>query len=85
MYVNVNVRVPQEILLTLRESTDEFIAEMKGTIAVKYYKEKKLSIGQCAELAEMTEEGFIKYLSAQKISIFNFESESDLLEDVENA
>jgi len=85
MDVNANIKVPQEILLTLRESTDEFIAEMKVTIAVKYFKEKKLSIGQCAELSEMTEEGFIKYLSAQKISIFNFESESDLLEDIKNA
>jgi predicted HTH domain antitoxin len=84
MYVNVNVKVPQEILLTLRESTDEFIVEMKRNIAVKYYKEKKLSIGQCAELAEMKEEGFIKYLSEQKISIFNFESESDLLEDIKS-
>jgi len=32
--------VPQKILLTLRESKDEFIRELKITAAVKYYKEK---------------------------------------------
>jgi predicted HTH domain antitoxin len=85
MYVTAKVSFPQEILLTLRESTDELITDMKKTIAVKYYKEKKLSLGQCAELAEMAEEAFINYLSSQQISIFNFESEDELLEDLKNA
>lgn len=85
MFVTANVKFPQEILLTLRESTDDFIIDMKKTVAVKYYKEKKLSLGQCAELAEMSEEAFINYLSSQQISIFNFESEEEILEDMKNA
>lgn len=85
MDINVYVKFPQEILLTLRESSDEFVIDMKRTVAVKYYREKKLSIGQCAELAEMSEEAFINYLSMHQISIFNFESEDELLEDIKNA
>ncbi|SHH79484.1 UPF0175 family protein [Clostridium grantii] len=85
MNVEANIMFPQEILLTLRESKDEFIKELKVTAAVKYYKDKRLSIGQCAILAEMSEEKFIKYLGEQGISIFNFENEEELLEDIKNA
>ena len=63
MDITASVKVPQEILLTLRSSKDEFIIELKRTAAVKYFKESKLSIGQCAELAEVSEEHFINYLS----------------------
>jgi len=85
MNINANVTVPQEILLTLRENEDEFILELKRTAAVRYFKEKKLSIGQCALLAEMSEENFIKYLSEQGISIFSFEDDDEILEDIKNA
>lgn len=85
MNIQANIVVPQEILLTLRESKDEFIKELKITAATKYYKEKKLSIGQCSVLAEMSEEKFIKHLGEQGISIFNFEDEEELLEDIQNA
>ncbi len=85
MNINASVTVPQEILLTLRENEDEFILELKRTAAVRYFKEKKLSIGQCALLAEMSEENFIKYLSEQGISIFSFEDDDEILEDIKNA
>lgn len=68
MDVNANLKIPQEILLALRASKDEFIIDIKRTAAVKYYKERKLSIGQCAELAEMNEESFINYLAEQGIN-----------------
>ena len=67
MDITASVKVPQEILLTLRSSKDEFIIELKRTAAVKYFKESKLSIGQCAELAEMSEEHFINYLAEQAV------------------
>lgn len=85
MDINASVIVPQEILLTLRESKYEFILDLKRTAAVKYFKERKLSTGQSALLAEMSEESFIKYLSNQGISIFNFEEEDEILEDITNA
>lgn len=85
MNINASVTVPQEILLTLRENEDEFILELKKTAAVRYFKEKKLSIGQCALLSEMSEENFIKYLSKQGVSIFSFEDDDEILEDIKNA
>jgi Uncharacterised protein family (UPF0175). len=59
--------------------------DIKRTAAVKYFKESKLSLGQCAELAEMSEELFINYLSEQSVSIFKFENDEDILEDIDNA
>lgn len=60
------ITLPQEILLSLRESGENTVKDMKRTVAIKYYKEKKLSLGQCAQLAEMTKEDFIKLLSIIK-------------------
>jgi len=85
MHANVNVQFPEEILLVLRKDKDEFAIEMKRAAAIKYFKERKLSIGQCSELAEMTEEEFIKYLGEQKISIFSFDSDEELMQDIKNA
>ena len=82
---NTNISLPEEILLSLRESSDNIVKDMKQTVAVKYYKERKLSLGQCSELAEMTKEDFIYLLSINKISIFNFEDDNELLEDIKNA
>ena len=83
--VSINVVVPQEILLTLREREYELALDMKRWTALKLYADKKLTIGQCAQLAEMAEEDFIKYLGVNKISIFNFNNSDELKEDIGNA
>ncbi|SHH68775.1 Uncharacterised protein family (UPF0175) [Caloranaerobacter azorensis DSM 13643] len=69
----------------LADKKDKTTYEINKVLAVKCYKNKKLSLGQCAELAEMSESDFIKYLGKQKICIFNFDSEKELLEDIKNA
>ena len=79
------IEFPEQILLSLRQNDEEFIRDIKRIAAVKYYQDRKLSIGQCAELAEMSEEEFIKVLSLSKISIYQYDSEEELLEDIKNA
>lgn len=83
--VNINISVPGEILLTLREDDKQLALNMKRYTAIKLYQDRKLSVGQCAELAEMVEEDFIKLLGENKISIFDFSSSTDLEEDLKNA
>lgn len=85
MNYNTNIALPQEIVLSLRESSENIVKDMKRTVAVKYYKERKLSLGQCSELAEMSKEDFIQLLSSYEISIFNYENDEELLEDIKNA
>ena len=79
------VEFPEEILVSLKTSEDELIKEMKLALAVKYFKEKKLSVGQAAELAEMPEEDFMRYLGEEEISIFRYDDFEELEEEIENA
>ena len=86
MKIKKTIELPEEVLLSLRTDENEFIDEMKKTMAVKYYANKKLSIGQSAELADMSEEDFIKLIGKENISIFRFDNiEDELKEDVKNA
>jgi hypothetical protein len=81
--VNINVSVPEEILLSLRTESDEFAAQMKALTALKLCENRKLSIGQSAALAGMDEVDFIKFLGRNKVSVFG--SASDIEEDFGNA
>ena len=47
--------------------------------AVDLYSKGEVSLGQGTQIAGMTKEDFIYYLSMNKVSIFNFESEEELL------
>jgi len=85
MSIKKEIELPEEILLSLSLDENEITEEMKRTLAVKYFKERKLSIGQSAEFAEMTEEDFIKHLGSQNISIFNIDDLDQLKRDLENA
>ena len=81
---NISVSVPSEIFLSLRESENQFAANMKKFTALTLFQNNKLSIGQCAALANMTEEDFIYYLSENKVSIFEYLDESVLREELAN-
>lgn len=81
----VSINVPEEILLNLHENEKDFAAYMKCMIAVDLYKNKKVSLGYCADMADMTKEDFIKYLGRNGISIFSFENEKEFLEELANA
>ena len=85
MSVAAKINIPESILLSLREPVEVIELEMKRALAMLYYTEKKLSLGQCSELAELDERSFIHYLSKYGISIFNFNSENELAEDICNA
>ena len=82
-FVNINVPVPEEVLLSLRVEVDEFAIQMKTLTAMKLCESRKLSIGQAAEFAGMDETDFIRFLGQHKISIFG--SAADIAEDYANA
>ncbi len=81
----VSINIPEEILLDLHEDKNDFADYMKKMLAVDLYKNKKVSLGYCASVADMTKEEFIKYLGDKGISIFSFESEEEFLEELRNA
>jgi len=85
MSIATKVNIPETILLSLRESAETVGLDMKRALALRYYTEKRLSLGQCSEFAEMNEKAFIAYMSKYGISIFNYDSRDELLEDLRNA
>jgi len=85
MSVAAKINIPESIVLSLREPVEKIGLEMKRALALRYYSERRLSLGQCSELAEMNEKSFIAYLSRHGVSMFNFDSEEELMEDIYNA
>lgn len=81
----VSINVPEEILLDLHESENDFATYMKCMLVVDLYKNKKVSLGYCASIADMSKEDFIKYLGKNEISIFSFENEKEFMEELANA
>ena len=81
----VSFNIPEEVILDLRETRTGFTNYVKVMVAIDLYKNKKVSLGYCAEIAEMTKEDFIKYLGVNGVSIFGFESEEEFMEEFANA
>ena len=81
----VMVNVPNEVLYDTHMSTAEATAFARKMIALGYYIHNNVSIGYCAEIAGLTEEEFMLFLGQNKLDIFRFEDDEELMRDVENA
>lgn len=81
----VALTIPNEVLVETKMNKDTAEDFIRKTVALEYYKSKGVSLGFCAEIAQMTKADFIKYLGTQNISIFNFNNKESLLEDIYNA
>jgi predicted HTH domain antitoxin len=65
----LTIEYPEEILVSLKESKDEFSKELKIAAAAKLYELGKLSSGKAAKLAGMDKVSFLKILGEYQISI----------------
>lgn len=81
----IAVKIPEAILYDTRMNELETEKFIRRLVALEYYKNQGVSIGYCAEIAEMTEEEFIKYLGEKNISIFQFDDEEEFLSEANNA
>ena len=86
--MQLNISIPETLILSTRQTNKEFEAEAKKAIALKFYIDEKLSLDQAAELAGISKFGFIKYLGENNVSLFRFEGDDcslELLSDAHNA
>ena len=81
----VAVKVSDEVILDLNETRTDFSNYIKSMVAVDLYKYKKVSLGYCAEVAEMSKEEFVKCLGQNGVSIFEFDSDEEFMEELANA
>lgn len=69
----LQIEYPDEILVSLKETKDDFAIELKVAAAVKLYEMGKLSSGKAAKLAGMDKITFLKTLGKYHISISTVE------------
>jgi len=81
----VTINVPNEVLFDTHMNNAEATAFARKMVALGYYTRNNVSIGYCAEIAGLTEEEFIELVGRNKIDIFQFEDDAELLRDIANA
>ncbi len=80
----IQIDLPDEIFLSLKETPEELAQELRVASAVKLYELGKLSSGRAAELAGLSRISFLQLLARYDVSIFNI-AEKELKQDLENA
>lgn len=78
------LEIPNEILVSLKESPQEFSKDLLMFAAMKLYELGKLSSGRAAQLAGVSRVGFLQSLSRYDVPIFNL-TENELKQDLNNA
>jgi len=80
----INISCPDSVLVSLKETPEQFAKEAKKLLAVKLYEMGKLSSGRAAELAGMSRVSFLQALDKYGTAIFDITKE-DLERDFQNA
>ena len=77
--MNIAFVVKEGILLSLKESTEEFTQNLRFLSALMLYRKNRLSLGKAAELAGYSKLDFIHILQLEKEAVFDFD-EQDMVE-----
>ncbi|MDP2644408.1 MAG: UPF0175 family protein [Desulfobacterales bacterium] len=77
----VAFNIPVDILASLKIGAKGLESDMRCSLAVRYYKNKRLSLGKSAKLAGMNRLDFIDYLAAEGVVVFDHD-ESVLKEEL---
>ena len=81
---NVAVNVPDAVLYDTHMDEQQVSMFAKRSVAVVYYTMMGVSLGYCAQIAEMTEEDFAKYLGERRVSLFHFDGEQEFADELSN-
>jgi len=73
--VKVEFNIPKDVMFQLNDSLKEFKCEIMNNIAIEFYNKGKLTLGKSAELANLCKKDFIKLLSNNNSSLFNWDNE----------
>ncbi|MCF8120542.1 MAG: UPF0175 family protein [Deltaproteobacteria bacterium] len=73
--VMISIPCPDSVLISLKETPEDFAREANRLLAVKLYEMGKLSSGKAAELAGMSRISFLQSLSRYGTPIFDVSTE----------
>lgn len=80
----VSIEIPEEVLISLKQTQETIAREMQILAAVKLFEIGKLSSGRAAQLAGMPRVQFLLLLGQYQVSPFSLTTE-ELERDVNNA
>lgn len=80
----VQIEVPEEILISLKETPETISRELSILAAVKLFELGKLSSGRAAQLAQLSRVEFLNLIGRYQVSPFPLSPE-ELEQDVFNA
>ena len=80
----ITLEVPEEVLISLKETPEEFSRDLLMLAAVKLYQMGKLSSGRAAQLAGIPRVSFLQALARYGVPIFDL-TEEELQSDFKNA
>ena len=80
----IQIDLPDEIALSMKEAPVELEREIRMAAAAKLYELGKLSSGRAAQLANVTRVSFLQALGRYGVAILDLARE-DLAEDLKNA
>jgi len=80
----VQIQIPEEVLISLKETSETLSQELVILAAVKLFELGRLSSGRAAQLAGMSRVAFLTCLGRYRVSPFSLTAE-DLANDVNNA
>ena len=74
---NISFSVKQDILLSLKENTEEFTKDLRFLSALMWYKKNRLYLGKAAELSGYSKLDFIERMKLENEPIFDY-SEAEI-------
>jgi predicted HTH domain antitoxin len=70
--INISFPIKENILISLKETKEQFTKEMLYSTALVLYRKHKLSLGKSAEFAGYSKIDFIKKLQGENEFIFDY-------------
>jgi len=80
----IEMPIADEIFYVLKKDVANIRADMMKSLAMQYFKERKLSLGLSAKMAGMTKNDFVELLGRNSIDIYQYTDE-ELQEEFELA
>lgn len=81
--IYISFPVKEDILLSIRETKDDFTKVVLFLSALSFYRKRKLSLGKAAELAGYNRIDFIEKLQRENEDIFDYNEQEldEIFED----